>query len=142
MVLTTAATRPATSSRNWADCDRTRWTELREMFVVKSGFACGFERPGLGSRCVVVSLDRVVEVLLSLGADPNQAADEGRTPLPLAVLHQFNARVTDLLLDAGARQEGKVDVVDWLESLEQEGPTAGRAAPEFSTMSRPPNAVS
>jgi hypothetical protein len=48
----------------------------------------------------------LVELLLSLGANPNQVADQKRLPLPLALVHQCSPQVLDLLLDAGAELEG------------------------------------
>jgi ankyrin repeat protein len=52
--------------------------------------------------------DRVVELLLERGADPNHQISDGRTPLALAVLGG-NASLVKALLDAGADPDAEIN---------------------------------
>jgi hypothetical protein len=86
------------------DTDYARVTE-----IVRAGDAIGAESTCAGYSALhlaVVKGDlRLVQLLLALGANPNQQADQQRTPLPLAFVHDFQASIADALLSAGAELE-------------------------------------
>lgn len=58
---------------------------------------------------IVKRLPALVRLLISLGADPNQAADAGTRPLMLAFVHGSDPEVVEALLEAGAALEGAND---------------------------------
>ncbi len=108
--------------------------------LVEAGMSVHSPSPTLGLRPLDLAVIRdepaLVELLLSLGADPNRGDDRGLVPLALgqSIVHGGDTRLLDVLREAGARTNATND--DGFGLLPGRGCGGGccaRAAPSTTT---------